>query len=214
MSGRDGRNLPWTPVGWLASCRLQRRTIRAYERSSTVNDQHMASDVTAWSESRKRTALPMSQPVPSRLSTEVRARAVDRQCSSGRIVIRKAIRRWQVLPLFAKLSPCLVGIEACGTSHHWARDLSALGHDVRVMPPAYVKPYVKRSKTDAADAAAICGAVTRPTMRLVPVNTSRPRLRLSGADSRISKSLILCLQARFGEGQARWASRSRSLGWI
>ena len=72
----------------------------------------------------------------------------------GNVVIRRAIRRWQVLPLFAKLGPCLVGIEACGASHHWARELLALGHDVRLMPPAYVKPYVKRSKTDAADAAA------------------------------------------------------------
>jgi transposase len=62
--------------------------------------------------------------------------------ASGRIVIRKAIRRSQVLPLFAKLPPCVVGIEACGTSHHWARELLALGHDVRLMPPAYVKPYV------------------------------------------------------------------------
>ena len=84
--------------------------------------------------------------------------------ASGRIVIRRAIRRSQVLPFFAKLPPCLVGIEACGTSQHWARELLSLGHDVRLMPPAYVKPYVKRSKTDAADAAAICEAVTRPTM--------------------------------------------------
>lgn len=91
--------------------------------------------------------------------------------ASGRIVIRRAIRRSQVLPFFAKLPPCLVGIEACGTSHHWARGLLSLGHDVRLMPPAYVKPYVKRSKTDAADAAAICEAVTRPTMRFVPVKS-------------------------------------------
>src|ERR1700730_8844518 len=91
--------------------------------------------------------------------------------ASGRIVIRRAIRRSQVLPFFAELPPCLVGIEACGTSHHWARELLSLGHDVRLMPPAYVKPYVKRSKTDAADAAAICEAVTRPTMRFVPVKS-------------------------------------------
>ena len=83
--------------------------------------------------------------------------------ASGRIVIRRAIRRSQVLPFFAKLPPCIVGIEACGTSHHWARELLSLGHDVRLMPPAYVKPYVKRSKTDAADAAAICEAVQAET---------------------------------------------------
>ena len=99
--------------------------------------------------------------------------------ASGRIVIRRAIRRSQVLPFFAKLSPCLVGIEACGTSHHWARGLLSLGHDVRLMPPAYVKPYVKRSKTDAADAAAICEAVTRPTMRFVPVKSREQQAILS-----------------------------------
>jgi transposase len=99
--------------------------------------------------------------------------------ASGRIVIRRAIRRSQVLPFFAKLPPCLVGIEACGTSHHWARELLSLGHDVRLMPPAYVKPYVKRSKTDAADAAAICEAVTRPTMRFVPVKSREQQAILS-----------------------------------
>ena len=84
--------------------------------------------------------------------------------SQGEPVVRKALRRSQMLPFFAKIQPCLVGIEACGTSHHWARELIKLGHDVRLMPPAYVKPYVKRGKTDAADAEAICEAVTRPTM--------------------------------------------------
>ena len=72
--------------------------------------------------------------------------------ASGQVVVRKSLRRSQMLPFFAKLPPCLVGIEACGTSHHWARELSKLGHEVRLMPPAYVKPYVKRGKTDAADA--------------------------------------------------------------
>jgi transposase len=75
-----------------------------------------------------------------------------------------------MLPFFAKLPSCLVGIEACGTSHHWARQLIKLGHEVRLMPPALVKPYVKRGKTDAADAEAVCEAVTRPTMRFVAVN--------------------------------------------
>ena len=84
-----------------------------------------------------------------------------------------------MLPFFAKLSPCLVGMEACGTSHHWARELSALGHTVKIMPPAYVKAYVKRGKTDAADAEAICEAVTRPTMRFVPVKSREQQAALS-----------------------------------
>ena len=90
---------------------------------------------------------------------------------AGEVVVRKALRRSQVLPFFTKLPPCLVGIEACGTCHHWARELNKLGHEVRLMPPAYVKPYVKRGKTDANDAEAICEAVTRPTMRFVPVKS-------------------------------------------
>jgi transposase len=91
--------------------------------------------------------------------------------TTGEAVVRKALRRSQMLPFFAKLPPCLVGMEACGTSHHWARELTRLGHEVRLMPPAYVKPYVKRGKTDAADAEAICEAVTRPTMRFVAVKS-------------------------------------------
>ena len=85
----------------------------------------------------------------------------------GETVIRRQLRRSQVLPFFKKRPPCLVGMEACATSHHWAREIEALGHLVRLMPPHYVKPYVKRNKNDAADAAAICEAVTRPTMRFV-----------------------------------------------
>ncbi|MBO9725107.1 MAG: IS110 family transposase [Novosphingobium sp.] len=95
------------------------------------------------------------------------------------VVVRKALRRAQVLPFFAKLSPCLVGIEACGTSHHWARELTVLGHEVRLMPPVYVKPYVKRGKNDAADAEAICEAVTRPTMRFVPIKSREQQGALS-----------------------------------
>src|ERR1700704_5772390 len=91
--------------------------------------------------------------------------------ATGQVVVRKSLRRSQMLPFFAKLPSCLVGIEACGTSHHWARELIKLGHEVRLMPPSYVKPYVKRGKTDAADAEAICEAVTRPGMRFVPVKT-------------------------------------------
>src|SRR3954447_13198419 len=97
----------------------------------------------------------------------------------GEVVVRKALRRGQVLPFFAKLPPCLVGMEACGTSHHWAREILKLGHEVQLMPPAYVKPYVKRGKTDANDAEAICEAVTRPTMRFVPVKSPEQQAALT-----------------------------------
>lgn len=99
--------------------------------------------------------------------------------AAGKPIVHKALRRAQVLPFFAKLAPCLIGIEACGTSHHWARELIGLGHTVKLMPPAYVKPYVKRGKTDAADAEAICEAVTRPTMRFVPVKSREQQAALS-----------------------------------
>lgn len=92
--------------------------------------------------------------------------------ASGVIVIRKQLRRRQVLPFFRKQPPCLVGMEACATAHHWAREIAALGHEVKLMPPHYVKPYVKRNKNDAADAEAICEAVTRPTMRFVAVKSA------------------------------------------
>ena len=91
---------------------------------------------------------------------------------TGEVVVRRALRRRQVLSFFSKLDPCLVGMEACGTSHYWARELIALGHEVKLMPPVYVKPYVKRGKTDAGDAEAICEAVTRPTMRFVAVKSA------------------------------------------
>ena len=99
--------------------------------------------------------------------------------ATGQVMVRKSLRRSQMLPFFAKLPPCLVGIEGCGTSHHWARELIKLGHEVRLMPPAYVKPYVKRGKTDAADAEAVCEAVTRPTMRFVAVKTLEQQAALS-----------------------------------
>jgi transposase len=99
--------------------------------------------------------------------------------AAGQTVVSKTLRRAQVLPFFAKLPPSLVGIEACGTSHHWARELTKLGHEVRLMPPAYVKPYVKRGKTDANDAAAICEAVTRPSMRFVPVKSTEHQAALA-----------------------------------
>ena len=99
--------------------------------------------------------------------------------ATGQVVIRKSLRRAQMLPFFARLPSCLVGMEACGTSHHWARELIKLGHEVRLIPPAYVKPYVKRGKTDAADAEAVCEAVTRPTMRFVPVKSPEQQAALS-----------------------------------
>jgi transposase len=87
--------------------------------------------------------------------------------AAGKVLIRRQLKRRYVLAFFQKLPPCLVGIEACATSHHWSRELKALGHSVRLMPPAYVKPYAKRQKNDAADAEAICEAVTRANMRFV-----------------------------------------------
>jgi transposase len=90
---------------------------------------------------------------------------------AGQVVIRRQLKRRYVLAFFQKLPPCLVGIEACASSHYWARELQALGHTVRLMPPAYVKPYVKRQKNDMADAEAICEAVSRANMRFVPTKT-------------------------------------------
>ena len=89
----------------------------------------------------------------------------------GKVVIRRQLKRRYVLAFFQKLPACLVGIEACASSHHWSRELQALGHTVRLMPPAYVKPYVKRQKNDMADAEAICEAVTRANMRFVETKT-------------------------------------------
>jgi len=91
--------------------------------------------------------------------------------AAGQVVVRRQLKRRQVLAFFQRLPPCLVGIEACASSHYWSRELQALGHTVRLMPPAYVKPYVKRQKNDAADAEAICEAVIRPNMRFVPTKT-------------------------------------------
>src|SRR5258708_1863812 len=92
--------------------------------------------------------------------------------ADGNVVVRRQLKRRYVLTFFQKLPPCLVGIEACSSWHYWSRELQALGPTVRLMPPAYVKPYVKRHKNDAADAEAICEAVTRPNMRFVPTKTA------------------------------------------
>jgi transposase len=91
--------------------------------------------------------------------------------TAGEVVMRRRLTRRRVLPFFEKLPTCLVGIEACATAHYWGRQLRDLGHEVRLMPPRYVKPYVKRQKNDAADAEAICEAVTRPTMRFVEIKS-------------------------------------------
>jgi transposase len=125
---------------------------------------------------------------------------------SGAAVLRQRLTRARLLKFFAKLPPCLVGMEACASSHHWARELLALGHDVRLMPAQYVKPYVKRGKNDAADAEAICEAVMRPTMRFVGIKTPeqqsammlhRVRLILSRQRTQLSNALRAHL-AEFG----------------
>ncbi|NJL50269.1 MAG: IS110 family transposase [Blastochloris sp.] len=92
--------------------------------------------------------------------------------ADGAPVLRRKLRRAEVHAFFAKLPSCLVGMEACGSSHYWSREIAALGHEVRLIPPIYVKPYIKRGKTDAADAEAICEAVTRKTMRFVPIKSA------------------------------------------
>jgi transposase len=91
--------------------------------------------------------------------------------AGGAVVVQRRLTRGKLLGFFAKQPPCLVGMEACAAAHHWGRELSKLGHAVRLMPPNYVKPYVKRQKNDAADAEAICEAVTRPHMRFVEIKT-------------------------------------------
>ena len=104
-------------------------------------------------------------------------------------VLRKKLRRRQVVELLAKLSPTRIGIEACGAAHHWARELTALGHQVVLLPPQYVKPYVKRNKNDAADAEAICEAMSRPRMRFVPVKTAEQQaaLMLAGVRDQLTR---------------------------
>ena len=99
-------------------------------------------------------------------------------------VLRKKLRRKQVLEFFRKLEPTKIGLEACGAAHYWARELQALGHEVVLLPPQYVKPYVKRNKNDAADAEAICEAMSRPTMRFVPVKTAEQQAALMLAGTR------------------------------
>jgi len=108
---------------------------------------------------------------------------------AGEVVVRRKLTRGRVLAFFEGLPRCLVGIEACSSSHYWARELIARGHDVRLLPAQYVKPYLKRQKNDAADAEAICEAVTRPTMRFVPVKSPEQQ-------SVMMRKGQLCQQAR------------------
>ncbi|SPL62455.1 Mobile element protein [Ochrobactrum soli] len=124
--------------------------------------------------------------------------------ADGQVLLRKPLRRSQMLTFFKTLSPCLIGIEACATAHYWAQTLQSLGHDVRLISPAYVKPYVKRQKNDAADAAAICEAVSRPTMRFAPVKSVEQQSTLmlhSARELLITQrtALINAIRAHFSE---------------
>ena len=113
------------------------------------------------------------------------------------VLLRKTLRRGQVEHFFAGLAPTVVGLEACGAAHHWARVLQELGHEVRLLPPQYVKPYVKRGKNDAADAEAICEAMSRPSMRFVPVKTAQTQaaLMLHGARDLLIKTRTMITNA-------------------
>ena len=123
---------------------------------------------------------------------------------AGQVVLRRRLRRAEVLKLFAGIEPALVGIEACHTAHYWAREIAALGHEVRLMPPQFVKPYIKSQKNDAADAEAICEAVQRPTMRFVPVKSAEQQAvllmhRTRDLLIRQRSSLISATLAHFAE---------------
>lgn len=117
---------------------------------------------------------------------------------TGDVAFNRPLRRAQVLAFFQRLPPCLVGIEACASSHHWARELSNLGHTVRLMPPMYVKPYVKRGKSDAVDAEAICEAVTRPTMRFVEIKSEE--LDAGAIDQKVQRAIGAKIPDLDGQG--------------
>jgi transposase len=124
--------------------------------------------------------------------------------ANGKVVVRRKLRRADLLQWFAAIDPTMVGIEACQTAHHWGRELTALGHEVRLMPPQFVKPYVKSQKNDAADAEAICEAVQRPTMRFVPIKSSDQQAalllhRTRDLLIRQRSSLISSIRAHFAE---------------
>ena len=140
--------------------------------------------------------------------------------AAGHRVLRRRLRRGEVTTFFARLPSCLVGIEACPGAHHWARELQALGHEVRLIPPQYVKPFVKTNKTDAADAEAICEAVVRPTMRFVPVKTveqqaatmlHRTRALLIRQRTQLINAMLVLLLEQIREAQVRIAHVERAL---
>ena len=120
----------------------------------------------------------------------------------GKAMLKKPLKRDQVLPFFTNLGPCLIGLEACGSAHHWARKLQTLGHTVKLMSPQFVKPYVKTNKNDAADAEAICEAVARPSMRFVPVKTGE------------QQAILAVHRARQGFVKARTAQANQIRGLL
>ena len=158
--------------------------------------------------------------------------------AGGNVALRKKLRRGAVLGFLQSLPPCLVGMEACATAHYWAREIQLLGHEVRLMPPSYVKAYVKRGKNDAADAEAICEAVTRPSMRFVPIksaeqqgvltvhrsrdllvrqrtmllNAIRGHLGEFGIIAAQGPARVMHLIAKLYAGEEVWAARCRPLG--
>ena len=144
---------------------------------------------------------------------------VHRIDGSGAVVVRRQLKRAQVVRFFGKLPRCLIGLEACGTAHHWGRQLQALGHDVRLIPPAYAKAYVHRNKTDPADAAAICEAVSRPAMRFVPIKNEadqaicavhRVRERLIGQRTMLI-NMLRSQMAEFGSVVAKGPQHVKEL---
>jgi transposase len=144
----------------------------AYDAVDGSSNRHVsATDVGAAERSHDSEEQPMQSVTTIGLDIAKSVFQVHGIDAEGNVVVRRQIKRRYVLAFFQRLPPCLVGIEACATAHHWSRELQAIGHSVRLMPPAYVKPYVKRHKNDATDAEAICEAVTRPNMRFVATKT-------------------------------------------
>jgi transposase len=131
-------------------------------------------------------------------------------------VLRKKLRRKEMVVFFERLPPTVVAIEACGGSHHWARLLQSFGHDVRLIPPQSVKPYVKRGKTDAADAEALCEAMSRPTMRFVPVKTAEQQaaLMLVGLRERLIRNRTQLANAIRGDAAAFGLIAARGMSQI
>ena len=128
-------------------------------------------------------------------------------------VLRRQLRRGEVEKFFAKLAPTRIGIEACGASHHWARLLRGLGHEVMLIPPQYIKPYVKRGKNDAIDAEAICEAMSRPTMRFVPVKTAEQQAALTmlGVRDLLVKQRTMLINAMRGHAAEFGVTAAKSL---